>query len=102
VPNQDGSPRSDPPPRVPSIPKQRLIDLAPTTTIQDPSETKEALNEARKRLGTSGAPPSPSNPPPGQGPTDPPQRVKTVDPVRVVIAGVLVVAVGVGVWLAMR
>jgi hypothetical protein len=84
-----------------SIPKQRLLDLAPTTTIQDPSGTKEALNEARKRLGTSGAPPSPSNPPPGQGATDPPQRQKT-DLSRVAIAIVLLLAVAVGVWLATR
>jgi serine/threonine-protein kinase len=94
-------PRSDPPPAQPSAssrPRQRVIELAPTTTIQDPSETKEALAEARKRLGASGPPgPMPST----QAITDPP-RARQKDPVRIVAAVAVVAAIGVGIWLASR
>jgi serine/threonine protein kinase len=88
--------------------KQRLMDLAPTTTIQDPSETKEALNEARKRLGTSG-PPSRSNPPTPVTPLPLSAQVATVPParerlaaMRIAVAGVVVIAVLATIWLAMR
>jgi serine/threonine-protein kinase len=94
-------PRSDPPPApapLPSASKQRVIDLAPTTTIQDPSETKEALAEARKRLGTSG-PPGPM--PQSQAITDPPRRPQT-DSTRLVVAALVVLAIAVGVWFATR
>jgi serine/threonine-protein kinase len=99
-----GSPRSEPPPVLPppSAGKQRLIDLAPTTTIQDPSETKEALTEARKRLGTSG-PPTPGSPvsPSSQAATDPP-RAQGPDLTRIALIGVLVLALAVGIWVALR
>ena len=94
-----GPPAAPPVVAPPSVPKQRVIELAPTTTIQDPSETKEALNEARKRLGTSAPPVFPS--PSSQAITDPP-RQKTVDPIRIIVAGALVLAIAAGVWLAMR
>jgi serine/threonine protein kinase len=97
-------PQSEPPPPYvppPSAGKQRLMDLAPTTTIQDPSETKEALTEVRKRLGTSGPPipgPSPSQ---AQARTDPPRAMRAV-PTRIALIGVLILALAVGVWLALR
>jgi hypothetical protein len=75
------------------------MELTPTTTIQDPSETKEALTEARKRLGASG-PPGPMIPS-GQTATDPPRR-PMMDPTRFVVAGVVLLSLAVGVWLAMR
>jgi hypothetical protein len=95
-----GAPRSDPPPAVTrsSRSKQRLIDLAPTTTIQDPSETKEALTEARKRLVAGAVPLPPGSP---HAITDPPGAPRN-DSMRIVIAGILVLAIGVGVWLATR
>ncbi len=101
-------PRDAPVPSFSSKPKiARALDLAPTTTIQDPSETKEALNEARKRLGTSGPPGSQSNPPsvppPSQVPTSPPANAPpTTMNVRFAIGAALFVALAIVVWLAIR
>ena len=105
----------DPPPSFSSKMKiPRALDLAPTTTIQDPSETKEALNEARKRLGASGPPASPSSAPASQSnppsspsqsqiPTTPPAAVRAAaTTTRIAIAVVLFVATAVGAWLAIR
>jgi serine/threonine-protein kinase len=104
VPQEASTPRSDPAPRTPSAPKQRVIDLAPTTTIQDPSETKEALNEARKRLGASGNPPGPSNPPEDaqrQAITDPP-RASGIDPMWLTVGLLVAVLLALVVWIAMH
>ena len=98
----------DPPPAFGSKPKiPRALELAPTTTIQDPAETKEALNEARKRLGASGPPGSPSNPPPSmpppsQVPTTPPARPEASRTMSFAIGVVLIIAVALGVWMATR
>jgi serine/threonine protein kinase len=102
---------SEPPPPVRSSrSKQALLDLAPTTTIQDPHETKEALVEARKRLGGQGgslrtnpAPPyTPTQASPGVV-TEPP-RAELGNPrlgwmLALAVAAVLL---GVAVWLAMK
>jgi hypothetical protein len=90
------SPRAE---RVSSRPKQRVLDVAPTTTIQDPSETREALTEVRKRLG-SGTSSPPSAPPP---PTSvPPPRAKQANTTRGLVALFAVMAVALCAWLAMR
>jgi hypothetical protein len=94
-------PRSDPPPPRASAPKQRVLDLTPTTTISDPSETKEALNEARKRLGASGAPPGSSSPPASQTPTDPPASADTgIDPMKVTVAVLVAILIALAGWIA--
>jgi serine/threonine-protein kinase len=86
----------------------RAMDVAPTTTIQDPNETKEALEEARKRLGPSGAPAARSNPPsvppPSQIPTSPPAapRQAAASPARVVVGVALFLALAVAIWLAIK
>jgi serine/threonine protein kinase len=100
-------PKAAPVPSFSSKPRiARALDLAPTTTIQDPSETKEALTEARKRLGnTSGAPTSnpPSVPPPSQVPTGPPAAAQpTTMNMRYAIGVALFVALALVVWLAIR
>jgi serine/threonine-protein kinase len=100
--------RSDPPPPQNAHSSKskiaRAMDVAPTTTIQDPNETKEALEEARKRLGTSGPPGARSNPPPPatQVPTVPPAAQAAASSTRVVVGIVLFLAVAVAVWLAIR
>jgi serine/threonine protein kinase len=98
-------PRSEAPRRREPPSPPRLLDLAPTTTIQDPSETKEALTEARKRLGTSG-PPSPiqSITPRGQATTDPPRPIVEPprDPLFFVWIGAGLIALAVAIWLVMR
>jgi eukaryotic-like serine/threonine-protein kinase len=92
---KNDSPRAQP---ASSRPKQRVMEVAPTTTIQDPSETREALTEARKRLGTGTSAP-PAAPPP----TTVPPRPKQAGSTRGLLAAlVAVVAVAVGAWLAMR
>ncbi|MGO8992302.1 MAG: protein kinase domain-containing protein [Polyangiaceae bacterium] len=100
-----GPKRSDPPPAHSHIsrPKQRVMDLTPTTTIQDPNETKEALAEARKRLSSSNAPPPLIAPATAdrQAVTDPPRRT-TADPTRFLVAFAVTLAIAIGVWLAMR
>ncbi|HEY2511621.1 MAG TPA: protein kinase [Polyangiaceae bacterium] len=96
-----------------SRPKVPLLDLAPTTTIQDPVDTKEAITEARKRLGasTKSTPPPPvtsmtSGPPApmiqSSVTTVPPKREQESNALRVVLAGALVVVIGLGVWLALH
>jgi serine/threonine-protein kinase len=97
----------DPPPTFGSRSKiPRAIDIAPTTTIQDPSETKEALNEARKRLGASNPPVSqsnpPSTPPPSQVRTTPPAHPQSATTARMAVATLLFLAIAFGVWLAIR
>jgi serine/threonine protein kinase len=95
-----GPPKSDPPPPPSrsSRSKQRVMDLTPTTTIQDPSETKEALAEARKRLVAGALPLPPGSP---QAITDPP-RAPAGDPTKIILAIAFVLAVAVAVWMAMR
>jgi serine/threonine-protein kinase len=96
-------PRDPPVPSFGSRPRiPRALDLAPTTTIQDPSETKEALTEARKRLGNTSGPPS--VPPPSQVPTSPPASTQaaTTMNTRFAIGVALFVALAIVVWLAIR
>jgi serine/threonine protein kinase len=114
---RDAAPPSDPPP-VPdrgSRGKQRIMELAPTTTIQDPSETKEALNEARKRLGSSAGGPVSASPasmslvqtpimaldPARHAITDPPRR-DNGDAIRIGVAIVLAIVMAVAVWFSIR
>jgi serine/threonine protein kinase len=98
---KEPSPASDPlyTPR-PSKPKQRVMDLTPTTTIQDPSETKEALTEVRKRLGTSGHP-GPVNPS-SHAITDPPRQGQPPTSTRTLITGLVLLCLAVTVWLVTR
>ncbi len=103
---REKTPPSDPSVEVrPSRPKQRVMEVAPTTTLQDPSETREALTEVRKRLGTSGTsgPPGPVRPS-SHAITDPPRRAPPPQPsrTRALLAGIVLLGLAVSVWLAMR
>jgi hypothetical protein len=74
------------------------MEVAPTTTIQDPSETREALTEVRKRLGTGT-----SGPPAALQPTTVPPRAKPATTTRGLVTTLFaVVAVAVFAWLALR
>ena len=78
------------------------MEVAPTTTIQDPSETREALTEARKRLLTGGGllnatPPQPAR----QAITDPPRRPPATS-TRVAVATLVAVALALATWVMMR
>jgi eukaryotic-like serine/threonine-protein kinase len=91
----------------PSRPKQRVMDFSPTTTIQDPSETREALTEARKRLLTGGILGNASGPlgamPSPQATTDrPPRPPSTVAQAAVIALVVLAIAIAAWVGLRMR
>jgi eukaryotic-like serine/threonine-protein kinase len=104
---------SVPPPRSPasepllvpaygSRPKQRIVDFSPTTTIQDPSETREALTEARKRLLTGGGLLNATPPPLArQAITDPPRRLPATS-TRVAVAMLVAVALALATWVMVR
>jgi serine/threonine protein kinase len=105
-----------PPPSGPSGPARvlkppELMAAQPTTTIQDPLEAKEALQEVRKRLGThppSVPPPPMSGPPkvivPNTATTTPPAAPSSVQAgmLRIVGAIIVVLLVAIGVLLALR
>jgi serine/threonine protein kinase len=97
------APMVDLPP--PSRPKQRVMDLSPTTTIQDPSETREAIHEARKRLLTgalgNASGPLGALPSPPQATTDrPPGPSAAVT--RAAVIAFVVLAIAVAAWMALR
>jgi serine/threonine-protein kinase len=83
-------------PAVSASARPKLLDLAPTTTIQDPADAAEAIAEARKRLGASSPPGTRSNP----APTPPAPRES--GNARVVVAILVLMGAAVGVWLATR